>query len=328
MHEGGLWTPQYHSVLASWIRRFIDEKRSSGYRYETPAYYLLEFDTFLIERGYETFDLSKDVVQSWTAKRENEHTITQLHRIDVLRQFARFLTRHDMAAYEVPKQTMPILRDTFVPYIFTREQMSLIFAALDGLRLDKRSPLRHIVMPEVFRVFYCCGLRSREALRLRVGDVDLENGVLMVRDTKFGKDRVVPMSESLTVRLRLYAQRLGIRENDAYFFPAPDGGRYSQTTVYWLFRDVLTQLGIARGGKKPGIRVHDLRHTMAVTCLKKWYQEGVNLNARLPVLATYLGHRNIEATQRYLKWLPSIFPEVTQTMESFTGNVIPRRRDV
>lgn len=182
-------------------------------------------------------------------------------------------------------------------------------------------------MPEIFRVIYSCGLRAREALQLRVGDVDLDEGLLLIRDTKFGKDRLVPMSSSLTARLRRYNNLLGARYNDAFFFPALDGGRYSTYTIYELFRKIITQLGLASEGKRPGVRVHDLRHTFAITRLKKWYQEGVCLQDKLAVLSTYLGHRRIQATQRYLKWLPAIFPEITVTMESSTGRVIPQRRN-
>ncbi len=327
MREKGLWTPKYHSTLAPWMRRFIAEKRAGGYRYETGAYYLHQFDNFLKERNHKTSALSKDVVEAWTARRENECSKTQMARVQALKQFAKFLIRNEVPAYLLPKCSLPVVRDTFMPYIFTLEQMGDIFAALDRMTPDQRSPRRHIIMPEIFRVLYGCGLRLREALKLLVRDVDLVNGVLKVRDTKFGKDRLVPMVSSLTQRLRHYAERMGVRDDDAYFFPAPDEGRYHQFTIYSLFRTILTRLGIARDSKRPGIRVHDLRHTMAITCLKRWYQEGACLNAKLPVLSTYLGHRKLEATQRYLKWLPAIFPEIAATMESMTGSVIPRRRD-
>ena len=327
MREKGLWTPNYHSTLAPWMRRFIAEKRAGGYRYETGAFYLHQFDDFLKEQNYRISALSKDIVEAWTARRKSECSRTQVARVQALQQFAKFLIRNEVPAYLFPKCSLPVVRDTFMPYIFTHEQMGDIFAVLDRMTPDRRSPRRHIIMPVIFRVLYGCGLRVREALKLHVRDVDLFNGVLIIRDTKFGKDRLVPMASSLTQRLQCYAELIGVRDDDVHFFQAPDGGRYHQFTIYSLFRTILTQLGFVRECKRPGIRVHDLRHTMAITCLKRWYQEGACLNAKLPVLSTYLGHRKIEATQRYLKWLPAIFPEIAVTMESMTGSVIPRRRD-
>jgi len=182
-------------------------------------------------------------------------------------------------------------------------------------------------MPEIFRLLYGCGLRLGEALNLRVRDVDLNKGVLTVRQGKFRKDRLVPPALSLVNRLRAYAARLGDRPPDAIFFPSPRDGPISLGAVYSLFRELLIRCAIPHGGRGKGPRVHDLRHGFAVHTLLRWYREGADLNAKLPLLATYLGHQRLLGTQRYLHLTAELFPEVMARVDAAFSDVIPRRID-
>jgi integrase len=182
-------------------------------------------------------------------------------------------------------------------------------------------------MPEIFRLLYGCGFRISEVLNLRVQDVDLNQGVLTVRQGKFRKDRLVPVALSLVNRLRKYEAGLGNRPPDAFFFPAPNGKAYSLRPVYTLFRKLLLQCGIPHEGRGKGPRLHDLRHGFAVHTLLRWYQEGADLNAKLPLLATYLGHESLSGTQRYLHLTAELFPEIVARADAAFGDVIPRRVD-
>jgi integrase/recombinase XerD len=126
-------------------------------------------------------------------------------------------------------------------------------------------------------------------------------------------------------RLKTYAAGFGNRSDDAIFFPSPDEGPYKLRTLYGLFRKLLLQCGIAHGGRGKGPRVHDLRHAFAVHTLLRWYREGADLNARLPLPATYLGHQHLSGTQRYLHLTAELFPEVTARVDAAFGDVIPGR---
>jgi integrase len=149
-------------------------------------------------------------------------------------------------------------------------------------------------------------------------DVDLENGILTVRNAKFGKDRYIPMSNSLTSTCKSYAVSEQISESRSdYFFPAPDNGRISPQTISIRFRDMLKKSGIGYGGRGIGPRLHDLRHTFAVCCLRKFVSEGMDILAALPVLSTYMGHETVLNTQCYLRLTADVFPEITELM----GNV-------
>ena len=139
----------------------------------------------------------------------------------------------------------------------------------------------------------------------------------MVEQGKFRKDRLVPVTASLTERLRRYAIAMNLGKPESVFFPNPLGGVYSLKSVYSLFRRLLRQCGIPHGGRGQGPRLHDLRHTFAVHCLERWYRQGEDLNARLPLLVAYLGHQSLSGTQRYLRLTPAVFPDINARLESF-----------
>ncbi|MFQ5732130.1 MAG: tyrosine-type recombinase/integrase [Planctomycetaceae bacterium] len=241
----------------------------------------------------------------------------------ITRQFARYLCSHDVSAYVPESNLTPTVRLDYTPYIFTREQVRRFLEAADQLPFDPRAPERHLVMPEVFRLLYACGLRAGEVLRLRAADVDLDEGVLTIRESKFRKDRLVPLASSMTERLRRYATKMKLSKPDEVFFPNPRNGIYEIQVVYRLFRRFLWEIGIPHGGRGQGPRLHDLRHTFAVHCLERWYRHGEDLNARLPLLVTYLGHRTLGGTQRYLRLTPAVFPDINARLETLFHQFIP-----
>jgi integrase/recombinase XerD len=159
----------------------------------------------------------------------------------------------------------------------------------------------------------------------RVRDVDREQGIITVRQGKFRKDRLVPLAVSLGHRLRQYAARFAHRSPEAIFFPAPQGGPFHLRTVYGVFRQLLLQCGMPHAGRSKGPRLHDLRHVFAVHTLLRWYRNGEDLDAKLPLLATYLGHQNLAGTQWYLHLTAELFPEITARVDAVFGEVIPGR---
>ena len=217
----------------------------------------------------------------------------------------------------------------FTPYIFSEAEIRSLLHAADNLKQRYVSPRKHLVIPLIFRMLYSCGLRLGEACSIRIHDVDFELGVLTIRNAKFRKDRLVPMAGSLTEKLRHYAQsELRLSGPDEFFFPAPDGGLYAESTIYNTYRRLLWQCGISHGGRGAGPRLHDLRHTFAVHCLKKWVRQGVDLYAALPVLSEYLGHSTLYGTQRYLRLTADLYPDIIAAVEQHFGNVIPERSNI
>jgi site-specific recombinase XerD len=307
------------------MEKFLQEKHACGYVYHEEARILWNLDELLVQKGLATHELPGSMAREWLAKKAHESVPTQQQRITLLRQFSRFLLRLGYSAY-VPDSTLAARsRSIFVPRMLSEEELQKFFQALDALEPTARSPLRHLIMPEVFRLLYGCGFRVREVLKLRVRDVDLNQGIITVRQGKGRKDRLVPPALPLVIRLRKYAAHFENRPPEATFFPGVSGRPFSLRTVYTLFRQLLLRCGIPHAGRGKGPRIHDIRHLFAVHALRRWYRNGEDLDAKLPLLATYLGHQHLSGTQRYLHLTAELFPEITARAEVAFGDVIPRR---
>ena len=217
---------------------------------------------------------------------------------------------------------IPVKPSDFTPHIYTDSELKRFFEQADLLPFYPNCPNRGPVASLLFRMLYGCGLRISEALNLTMKDVDLDRGVLAILDSKFGKSRYVPMSLSLTERCQQYAAHIRSEAPaDAPFCPAPDGGHYAERAVYTTFRHILEDAGIPHTGRGP--RIHDFRHTFSVCCLKKWILSGKDLNAALPVLSAYLGHKGLNGTQKYLRLTADMYPDIVKTVELQFGNVVP-----
>ena len=215
------------SPMAPLMEQFVRHKRAIGYRYQAGAEELKRFDRFLSEEAPKDKTLSRAVVLKWLAKRPLESASTQRGRFTLLRQFALFLCRLGYPAH-VPDGSLAAKGcSTFMPTILTHTQVKRLLFEVDRLAPTALSPLRHLIMPEVFRLLYGCGFRVGEVLKLRVADVDLNRGVLTVRDAKFGKNRLVPPALPLVKRLRFYNAAMDARPADAFFFPSHRDGPWS-----------------------------------------------------------------------------------------------------
>src|SRR5215831_1383114 len=207
----------FQSVLSTFMEKFLQEKHACGYAYHEATRILRHLDHFVVQEGLPTYELPGSMARKWLAKKAHESARTQKQRITVTRQFSRFLLRLGYSAY-VPDSTLAARNpSTFVPRMLTDEELRKFFQAVDALEPTARSPLRHLIMPEVFRLLFGCGFRVREVLKLRVRDVDLNRGIITVRQGKFRKDRLVPPAISLVNRLRKYADHFESRPADAIF---------------------------------------------------------------------------------------------------------------
>jgi integrase len=315
--------PEYRSILAPQMIEFVREKRNYGYRYRNEVAILARLDRMIAGLMCPHPGLPRVVVEQWMKREEHQCPRTHLAKATVVRQFGLFLRRQGIEAFVLDRHCSPVSRNVFSPFIFTHDQIVHLLAAADHLPTHHRGPLRQLIMPEVFRVLYGCGLRVNEALHLTIADVDLDRGVLLIRQGKFHKDRLVPMANDLTARLREYHKLIGSRPPEAFFFPGPDGGPYASGAIYCVFRRLLSVCGIPHGGRNHGPRLHDLRSTFAVHRMAQWYREGSDLGAKLPVLSSYMGHQCISGTQRYLRLTIDLFGDVANRLDKEFGRVIP-----
>lgn len=305
------------------IQCFIDEMHATGHKYTKGTSLLRRLDTYIVINYPNESHLSKEIVLSWTKRSQYEAESTHLGRISVIRRFATFLCRLGKSAYIYPPLHHTIERYTYIPYIFTKKQIRDILTASDHIQKSSASPNMHLILPAVFRLLYGCGLRISEAMNLCVGDIDFAKGTLYIHDTKFRKERVIPMADSLTEYLAIYHKHAlyGTQQVD-WVFPSPlCDNHYSESTVYMHFRQILWEVGISHTGKGP--RLHDFRHTYAVHCLKKWVVNGCDINNRLAYLSIYLGHEDMRGTQHYLRLTADLYPEIIRRVNMYSSNIIP-----
>lgn len=313
---------EFYSILSDIIIGHICEKKAVGYEFIKGAAMLKRFDKFVQTSGLKNISLPRDLVEEWTKRTPNETISNQCRRISTLRGLAEYMNRLGYSAYVYPRALVSVDRYSYVPYIFSVEEMGAILNACDCYPQSALSPNRHIILPLIMRMLYSCGLRISEALSLTINDVNLNEGTLLITKTKFGKERLIPMTLSLIERCIHYrATTLTFKDGSFPFYPSPLGGHYSGYTIYWLFRKVLWTAGISHVGKGP--RLHDLRHTFAVHCLKKWVVEGRDLSNCLQYLSVYLGHEDIRGSQRYLRLTADLYPNIIAKIEDTCSWLIP-----
>lgn len=312
--------PIFNGPFAELCKDFIDFKQSLGYKYYTVAEVMTMFDRFSMDYDADDSKLTKELVSAWVEHRPGETISTQICRITAIRQFAIYLSDLGHEAYIYPLKATAG-RKQYVPYIFTKDELTAFFRAADNQKPVGQYPNAHIVHPLLFRILYGCGLRISEAIALKVEDVDFEKGILRIIDSKFGRDRLIPLSGSLRTRLHQYASIMDLNQPDYYVFPSRNNAPMSKSGAYGRFRQILWQAGISHGGRGHGPRMHDFRHTFAVHSLNQLIKQGFDLSCALPLLAAYLGHEKLSTTQQYVRLTAEMFPDITKLVENMCSCV-------
>ena len=310
-------------TLAGAITALVAQKRAVGYKYAAEARVLARFEMFCSGEfpGLQAPDQAS--VEAWlsAARRRNVTPATLQTLAAPVRELARWWGRRGVPAYLLPKGALP-RPARYIPHIYTDQELAALFAQMDRCRYCSQVPFRHLVMPVLFRTIYACGLRASEARLLRVRDVDLDAGVLQIRDAKGGKDRQLPVSAALRVRLAGYHAQVAGRSGGDWFFPGTAGRPLTLGNIDKNFRRFLWQARISHGGRGHGVRVHDLRHTFVVNNLRSWFTRGEDVGALLPVLQTYLGHCSIADTAYYLRLTAESYPDITARVQQAIGDVV------
>ncbi|MDQ1305205.1 MAG: hypothetical protein QG671_1036 [Actinomycetota bacterium] len=309
------------------ITAVVMEKRAVGFKYVAEERVLTRFAVFCRTEFGGLQAPTQASVEAWiaAAHRRGVAPATVQTLVAPVRELARWLGRRGIPAYVLPTGTLP-RPARYVPHIFTDAELAGLFAQTDRCHPDVQVPVRHLLMPVLFRTIYACGLRVSEARLLRLDDVDTGTGVLRLRDAKGGKDRQVPVSEPLRIRLADYDARVAAHPgpgNGDWFFPGRAGLPLTLGNIEKNFRRFLWQARIPHGGRGHGPRVHDLRHTFVVNNLRSWFAAGQDVGALLPVLQTYLGHSSIADTAYYLRLTAESYPDITARIHHVLGDVVP-----
>jgi len=322
MHKG------YHNIYGLPIKQFIELKRKLGFKFGSGAFYLGKIDLFAQERAETSLGITKDFADKWCEKKANETDLNRYYRIGFLLQLSSYIRDIGIDSY-IPRLP-PFPQSTFIPYIYSPAEIVALFKICDELKLRVANSNNCLLcMPALFRLLYGTGLRIGEALALTNDDVNLSDNYLLVRDSKNGKERIIPISNSLSSVCKEYVwhrERLPLAQKTSeYFFIRADGMRCGQGVGKW-FKRCLEGAGILHSTTQSP-RIHDLRHTFAVTSLATMAQSGIDLYVSLPILSNYLGHRSLSATNQYVRLTASMYPDLVREVDTICLDVFPKYRN-
>lgn len=313
----------FFGPFASALNNHILLKQSLGYNYSTETGVLRQFDRFTSDKYPDAKALTKEIALDWCSKRSYEAQRNQASRVSILRQFTIYLDRIGEPVWIIPNELCPKGKQ-YIPYIYTADELHRFFAETDKCRYVSECPYRHMVMPLFFRMIYSCGLRCSEARMLKVSDVDIENGILSVSESKNNNSRLIPITSDIRERCISYFDLVHSKSTpDDWFFPGQKDKPITLGNAYKNFRRFLFAAGISHQGRGKGPRIHDFRHTFACNCLKRWVAEEKDLNVYLPVLKTYMGHGSLQDTAYYLRLTADVYVDISEKLESMFREIIP-----
>jgi integrase len=290
-------------MVARKVEDYVQLRRSLGYCFKAQASTLFAFRDFVGERK-ECGPLTQGLVMTFVLSCRVTPNVRE-RRYRVLRRFAEYLSVFDAHTEVLDPQALPRCRAIPPVRILDDAELTrLLVAARDD---GNRCPLRGLTLYTLLGLLASTGMRSGEALRLDRADVDLVAGVLQIRRTKFRKDRLVPVHSSTRDALQAYASARDatLRAQSPAFFVSLRGCRLSPSALSSAFCQARGRAGLDGGVPRP-VRPHDLRHRFATKRLVTWRLEGVDVQTRLPLLATYLGHVRYTDTAYYISATPDL----------------------
>jgi integrase/recombinase XerD len=313
------------SALSRMVNRFLDHKRTLGHRYQQEAWVLQKIQRHVQQCNCR--DLTAQSFASWLASLKDHHVNTRRKWYQIVRLFCVYRQRSEPGCFAPSLEGTPKRQPYITPIILEPEQIGRMLGIASKLPKTSSSPLRAPGLRLAIVLFYTCGLRLGELLRLRINDIEEHGTVLHIRESKFHKSRLVPLSSSTTRELHAYLRKrqkvcssdpntplLGNCQ-DGYLHP------YSPARLREAIKGLFDAASIHdEQGRRP--RVHDLRHSFAVQALLRWYRNGADVQSCLPKLALYMGHVSIESSAHYLHWIPTLQRLASHRFEERFGHLI------
>lgn len=312
-------TLRLSSVFKPYLMNYREVLLASGIKEASFQRQMNYFDRFARDNNIDTIEFTKEHSSRLYQFMPEQGEFTRYIRIGWTIKFLLYLKSNGYDVYipRLPKCTTSKQQS----YIYTDEELNKYFENIDRY-YDEHDPFVALCLPVIFRILLSSGTRIGETLSLKVSDVDLDNGILKLKETKNKKERYVVVSDEMKKLLNLYADKcLYLKKNDAYFFSQKNGKRINELSIYNYHRKALSDSGIRYIGGGKGPRLHDLRHTFAVNSLSNFEKEGSDLYNVLPILSQYLGHASIASTERYLRLIVEHFDEVILKTEKTTAYI-------
>ena len=332
-----IFTPVFSSCLAPVFGRYVDLKRALGRRFDLPTRTLQGLDRFLCDQRPKYSDLNATAFQAWC--HTLEHLTSGVRRVRMLEvcAFCLYRRRTEPQCFLPDPSSFPPYHQRLKPYIFSEAEVAGLLRAASGLRRNPLSPLRPEVIRLAIILLFTTGIRRGELLNLTIGDYDRRESTLHIREAKFHKSRLLPINSGIADEIDRYLRTRSQRK----FSVSPEtaliwntswgGGAYSGNSLRRSLQPLLQKCRIVTAKGKPP-RIHDLRHSFAVNALLRWYRAGADVEAKLPLLATYLGHGSAVSTHYYLHFIEPLRTAASERFAKHYGALIsplppaPRRR--
>ncbi len=294
---------EYKSKFSISITNMFNFRETMGYNRYSYASELYDFDQFCLLKHPEKDTLTKDLVMEWGMKRELESINMHKHRLITIRQLGKFMSFSGSEAYIIPADLIGKY-EFYTPYLFTDEEITAFFLAIDNIKPNKRTPLTEYTVPIFFRIAYGCGLRPNELRDLRRYDVNLENQTIFIHNSKTRRDRLISITEDLNELCKKYDAMTEMSyPNRHWFFQMSVKDSHRRRWISNQLKKYWKEAGLEnRSGVSP--RLYDFRHNYATRIIMKWFDEGEDVMVMLPYLSSYMGHVQFQSTAYYIHLLP------------------------
>jgi integrase len=297
--------------------RYIAHQRALGYKIQTESKQVIDFAEYAESRGH-AGPITTQLALTWAQLPQPCKPRYAARRLEAVRCFARYAAIFEPSTEIPPTGLLGNAHPRVRPHIYSADQVSALIWAAGAL--EPKDGLRPRTYETLFGLLYCTGLRISEALQLCQCDTDLRQGLLVIRESKYHKSRLVPLHESAIAALQRYERIRSTRHplpTSDTFFLSDKGKSLPYSTVRHAFRSILDVLELNVEGDRPRPRIYDLRHTFACHRLIRWYEEGIDLGCALTWLSTYMGHRKIADTYWYLTGVPELLQIAAARFERF-----------
>ena len=313
----------FNSALAPAIEGLIQEKRASGYIYNSNTVVLKELDTFCIENGFASETVTKNLSDAWSIQRETEGISSRNIRVSNLRQVAKYLHSIGIESY-MPQMLQS--GETKIAHVFTAEERIEFFDCLNRLNVKRNNKRLLEECRILFCLYYCCGLRLSEPIWLTWDDIDCDLGRITILQSKGCKDRVVWITPDIAGMIRKYREYILTEcPGETLVFPGIKAGKpINVVTVRYYFQKTLAMTSYASISNPPTIK--SFRHTFVVDRLNAWMEKGENIEEKLPYLSRYLGHNSIHESLYYYHQVSEAF-KIIHDRDKTSNIVIPEVKD-
>jgi len=317
----------FSSSLAPIFERYVNLKRVLGRRFSNAASALQSLDRVLHDNSKRYPDLNAEAFRAWCQTHEGLASGTRRERMLDIYNFCLYRRRTEPQCFLPDPGTFPRRHQRLNPYIFSETEVARLLRAASSLTRPPSSPLRPEVIRLAIVLLFTTGIRRGELLRLRLGDYNRQDSTLLIRESKFYKSRLLPINAGIADEIESYLcaraqRRLPVSPDVAFIWNSVQGGRaYNGPGLQMCLRPLLQQCAILNfKGKLP--RIHDFRHSFAVNALLRWYRTGAAVDAKLPLLATYMGHSSALSTHYYLHFFEPLRTATSKRFASHYGGLV------